>query len=179
MININEFRDYCKANKKLIDLLRSKESIVYDRLSDVFKVLGHIELLIDKYQNIEEEYDTFYEVGFPFLYKQFEEIKIYFNHYFKKNYQEFKNFEPLINYILYLDDLKDTLKEEGLLNERIIKAIDSIDEEIEQILTTKSSYSDEVFDRFNAIIASEIVFKRRVLTTTEIFERIVEELVIQ
>ena len=176
MLDLTEYKEYITANKDLLSFLKEKESIIYDRFSDILKVLGYIDFTIDKYGTIEEEYEVFYEVGFGFLYNQLEEVKLYFDKYFNKSYSEFQIYEPIINYALYLDDLKLTLKEEELMNDDINQAINDVLEMIENILELKNGYNEEVFDEFNAIISSQIRIKRRILTTTEVFERIVEEL---
>ena len=62
------------------------------------------------------------------------------------------------------------------MNDGINQAINDVLEMIENILELKNGYNEEVFDEFNAIISSQIRIKRRILTTTEVFERIVEEL---
>lgn len=176
MIDLTEYKEYCVANEELICLLKENESLIYDRLRDIFKVLGYIDMLVDQYQNVEEEYEVFYESGFPFLFKQFEEVKLYYNKYFQKDYEEFKKYEAVINYALYLDDLKETLKEEELLNDDISKAINEVGEQLDLILSHKLCCTDVDFDRFNATISSEMRFKRRIMTVTEVFARIVEEL---
>lgn len=178
MLDLTEYKEYMTDNKDFLVMLQEKESPIYDRLADVIKVLGYVDFLVDAYEKVEEEYEVFYETGFPFFFNQLEEVKIYYKKYFNSDYSEFKNYDQLINYSLYLDDFKDTLKEEELLNEDIENAIKDIQTQIEEILTEKNGYSDEVFDKFNAILQSEIKFRRRVLTTTEVFERIVEELVL-
>ena len=176
MLDLTEYKEYCVSNEEFIFMLKENSSEIYDRLRDIFKVLGYIDMLVDQYQNIEEEYEVFYETGFPYLYKQLEEVKIYYNKYFNKNYEELKKYESIINYGLYLDDLKDTLIEEELINDHIEEAIKEVAEQIELILSEKLNFDDETFDRFNAIISSEIRFKRRIMTMTEVFSRIVEEL---
>lgn len=176
MLDLTEYKEYCVANEEFIYMLKDNSSIVYERLRDFFKVLGYIDMLTDTYGNIEEEYEVFYETGFPFLYKQLEETKIYYKNYFNSNYEEFSKYESIINYALYLDDLKDTLKEEELINDDIVKAINEVAEQLDLILSNKLNFGEEDFVRFNATISSEIRFKRRIMTMTEVFERIVEEL---
>ena len=70
MLDLTEYKEYCVANEEFIYMLKDNSSIVYERLRDIFKVLGYIDMLTDTYGNIEEEYEVFYETGFPFLYKQ-------------------------------------------------------------------------------------------------------------
>ena len=87
MLDLTEYKEYCVSNEEFIFMLKENSSEIYDRLRDIFKVLGYIDMLVDQYQNIEEEYEVFYETGFPYLYKQLEEVKIYYNKYFNKNYE--------------------------------------------------------------------------------------------
>lgn len=176
MLDLTEYKEYCVANEQFILMLKENDSLIYDRLRNVFKVLGYIDMLVDRYTNVEEEYEVFYETGFPFLYKQLEEVKIYYQKYFNGDYKELQKYETIINYALYLDDLKETLKEEELINDDLTKAIAEVAEQLDLILENKLNFTDDDFVRFNAIISSEIRFKRRIMTIEEVFSCIVEEL---
>lgn len=174
MINITDYKAYIQANYNFLELLRENNSLIYDRLNDLLKVLGFIELLADQNKQIEEELELIFEVGFSFLHEQLEEIKIYYNTYFKKNLIKFKEKELLINYYLYINDLEDTLKEKDLFRDEIKGAFSEIKDDIELCLKDKKEHTIEVFDGYNQIIEQYV--PTGTLTTLEIFAMIVEEL---
>lgn len=174
MININDYKSYIHANYNFIELLRENNSLVYDRLSDLLKVLGFIELLYDQKKPIEEELELIFDVGFSFFHEQFEEIKLYYSTYFKRNFLKFMENELLINYTLYLDDLEEVLKEKKIYDNEIDNSFKEIKQEIDDILRSKKTISIDTLNRYNEII--ELLVPVGTLTTLEIYAMIVEEL---
>ncbi|MCK9470378.1 MAG: hypothetical protein WC006_04875 [Bacilli bacterium] len=174
MINVNDYKSYIHANYNFIELLRENNSLVYDRLSDLLKVLGFIELLYDQKKPIEEELELIFDVGFSFFHEQFEEIKLYYNNYFKRNFLKFMENELLINYTLYLDDLEEVLKEKKIYDNEIDNSFKEIKQEIDDILRSKKNISIDTLNRYNEII--ELLVPVGTLTTLEIYAMIVEEL---
>lgn len=174
MINISDYKSYIHGNYNFLELLRGNNSLVYDRLSDLLKVLGFVELLVDQNKKIDEELEVIFEVGFSYFHEQFEEIKLYYNNYFKKDYHKFKEHELLINYALYLDDLEEVIKEKKLYKAEVAKSFSEIKEEIDAILRGKLSHSIDNFNKYNLIIEQYVPVGT--LTTLEIYAMIVEEL---
>lgn len=174
MINISDYKSYIHGNYNFIELLRENNSLVYDRLSDLLKVLGFIELLDDQKKPIEEELELIFDVGFSFFHEQFEEIKLYYNTYFKRNFLKFQENELLINYTLYLDDLEEVLKEKKLFDNEVGISLQEIKEDIDDILRGKKDITIDTFNRYNEIIEQYVPVGT--YTTLEIYAMIVEEL---
>lgn len=174
MINVQDYKAYVKQNYNFLELLRENNSYIYERLNDVLKVLGYIELLVDDETKVNEDLEVIFEVGFSYLHEQLEEIKVYYNTYFKKDYPLFRQYEQFINYSLYLDDLEEVLKEKKLYTIDTKKAIDEIAAEIENVLVNKFEPNKDLFEKFNNLIEANVPIGT--LTTLEIFGMIVEEL---
>jgi len=176
MINIKDFKSYFLQNYEFIELLRENNSLVYDRLQDLFKILGFIELMVDENKEVEEELEVIFEVGFSYLHEQLEEIKLYYNNYFNGDFLIFKKYEKFINYILYLNDLVEVLKEKAIFTDLTKKVIDDIYNGIESILTNKSKIDEKVIDKYNALLEQNVPVGTH--TTLEIYGMIIEELAI-
>lgn len=174
MINIEDYKAYIKDNENFLELLRKNNSLVYDRLRDLIKVLGYIEFQVDQGKKIEEELKIIFEVGFSFFHEQLEEIKLYFNKYFKRDLSQFLKHELLINYSLYISDLIEVLKEKKKYTDEVKYEFGKVQEEIEEILRDERNETIDTFDRYNQIIESFVPVGT--LTTLEIFALIVEEL---
>lgn len=174
MLNIKDYKLYLKNNKKFLQMLSDKQSIVFDRLDDLFKVLDHIAKLIGKKKPLEEGMDLIFEVGFSYLHEQIEEIKLYYNFYFNDDYEKFKEHEVLINYSLYLDDLEDVLKEKDTYDAETQEVFDLIKEEIDELLANNKKLPPKILQRFNQYV--EELVPVGTLTTLEIYAMIVEEL---
>ena len=175
-IDLTEYKEYMSQNSDFIKMLKDNESLIYNRYEDIIKTISYIDFLVEKYTNVEEEYETFYEVGFGFLYNQLEEVKLYYKNYFNSNYDEFKNYESVMIYALYADDLKETLIEEELYNDTFKDAYNKLLDKVEEVLQNKLEVTDNLFLELDAILETGVRFKRRILTTTEVYAQIVEEL---
>lgn len=176
MINITDYKNYYQDNNDFFLLLIEKQSLVYDRLSDVFKVLGFIEMMVDMSKKVDDELEVIFETGFSYFHEQIEQIKIYFKDYFKGNFTKFASYSQLINYSLYLDDLTEALQEKGMLNKESKEAITAIGQEIENILIKHGKYSLEDIDRYDLILQGVVDCSAPLYTTQEIYAMIVEEL---
>lgn len=174
MIDLDDYRSYMMQNFNFIELLRDNNSPVIARLEDVTKVLGFIEEMASAQETIEEEFEVIFEAGFAYFHEQLEEIKIYYHRFFQKDYLSFKRYETLINYNLYLGDLKDVLVEQKMLTDELDKEIKSLSEEIEDFIDKKRAYDAGLFDSYDARLAAQL--PRSILTTQEIYALIAEEL---
>ncbi|HNZ77352.1 MAG TPA: hypothetical protein PLH44_02620 [Bacilli bacterium] len=176
MINIEDYKSYYQDNHDFFALLIENNSLVYDRLSDVFKVLGFIEMMVDMYKKIDEELEIIFETGFSYFHEQIEQIKIYYKDYFKGNFIKFERYAQLINYNLYLDDLKEALNEKELLNNETKEGLTELEQEIENILVKQEKFNDDDINRFDLMVGELVNSSEPIYTTQEIFAMIVEEL---
>lgn len=176
MINIEDYKAYLYQNHNFIELLKENNSLIYDRLEDVFKVLNFIELMVDASKPLEEELEIIFEVGFSYLHEQIEEIKVYYHRVFNNNYSLMQKYESLINYSLYLSDLEEVLKEKNLYNEQTGNTINSVIEKIEKTIMDQQNFEEDIYDHFNHMLEQNI--NANVLTTLQIYGLIVEELAI-
>lgn len=170
----NDYSSWYVQNKGLFEELFKNDSIIYTQLNDVIKVLNHIATL--NKNDIDEELEVFKDTGFAYLFTKVEEVKYYLKYYFNDNMTKFLVYEPLINYALYLDDLKDTLQENEMYNHEAKKSFDDIHHEIETIIKEKHDYSNDYLDKYNTVVLSVVPSDFELLTIPEIFGRIVEEM---
>lgn len=174
MLEIEDYKAYLLQNYNFIDDLRSANSLLYERLDDVFSVLEYIEERFTKYQKVEEELEVIFEVGFSFLHEQIEELKNLIRLYFQNDPIGLRKYEHLLNYHLYLSDLTDALKEKEQYNNDVKNALLSIEEDIDNILREKKDFDDSTLMRFNTLVEENV--KVGTFSTLEIFSQIREEL---
>ena len=106
------------------------------------------------------------------------EVELIMDKYFDNNMHQFLNFEPIINYSLYLNDLKEALIEEEEYSKDIEEEINGINNVIENLLKDKRMFSDKLIDEFDNRILSVYDSTLNVLTTPEVYNKIYEELLI-
>ena len=106
------------------------------------------------------------------MHEQLEETKLCYEKYFRRNIAW--EYDALVNYLLYLSDLEDTLKDKDLYNDETRGVIRGITEKIENIIREQKPSEPEIFDEFNILLEGYIPVGT--LTTLEVFALIGEEL---
>ncbi|HBP26203.1 MAG TPA: hypothetical protein DD618_04555 [Acholeplasmatales bacterium] len=176
MIDTKDYRAYLKQNREWLQMLKANQSIVYERLEDVFNVLEDIDERAAKYAKIEEEYEVIFEAGFLYLHKQLETAKTIYSAYFHNDYFAFRRYEKAVNYLLYLDDLEDVLDEKEKFHGEIKDLIRNTYEKIENIIAAGGFYDDSVLDESDVVL---LPYLKGILTTIEVYALVAEEMEIQ
>jgi hypothetical protein len=174
MVNTSDYEAYLKQNEELLNLLKQNHSYVYDRFADVLLTLNHISDRVKKYKKIEEELEVVFDVGFSFFHEQWEIIGMIYEKYFKRDIILFSSYASIINYLLYLDDLEETLKEKEKLSDEAKTNIKELYELLEQKLILLLPIEQTLLDDCDLRLAPYI--PDGTLTTVEIYAMIVEEL---
>lgn len=178
MIQSKDYLSYVAGNKDLLHLLENNNSILYYHLKDVIYVCDYINNFFRKNKKNDSNDDlvVIFETGFKYLYEQLEQIKIYFEKYFNKDYFLFKNYELLINYALYIDDFTECLAEKEHLTAHRKNILSTLAKDIDKLIIEKASWTDQDIDQFNQIINSCLPSNIEILTTEDIFASIAEEI---
>jgi len=176
MIASKDYKSYLSANDKLFEIIDEHIPVLHDRFHDVIIVLNYICTLEDNNEPIEEELEVIFETGFSYLHEQLEIIKIYYKNYLNEKLEDFLKYDKAINYILFLDDLTETLSEKNLLTDSAEKAFIELGKKLDKIIMNKENFTNEDIDTINAIVDSHIAHTDEVYTTDYIFSLIVDEL---
>lgn len=171
---INDYKNWFQKKQEFMHHLYHHDSVIMHRIINVLITLDYISNLPEAELN--EDYDVIFEEGYKYLFNTIGEVEIYLNKYFDNNFHKFLDYEELINYTLYLNELKTTLLEQGELNEDTNKEISNMQSEIDVILVHKYPYSHELLDEFDARLLSTFESSPHHLTVPEVYDRIAEEL---
>ena len=105
-----DFASWKIENTQIIEQFDKNSSVIYERLEPVYEVLNHIyDMVVDK-NEIDEDLETIFQVGFNYLNSQFEIIKIYFETLFQSKCEDFDEYSGLIVLLLYIYDLRTDLE---------------------------------------------------------------------
>lgn len=160
----------------LLQTLEEKDFLLAHRFQDLTKVLDYIVTLYEGSKKIEEDFEVIFEVGYVFLYHQLEDFKNYFSMYLDSDYTLLKQYDTLINYTLYLDDLYQVLQDKDSFSEEQKKVFLNVQTTIEEILKNKSTVTETTFEEFNNSLEEVLLHTTDTITTLEVFEQIIEEL---
>lgn len=111
----SEFDSWKNENQALYDELREHETVLSDRFYPVFAVLEHIESQVrEQKMAFDEDLRKIFDVGLAFLHDQFETCKMYLETNFKGDLHAFLDFETVVHYILYVEDVRYELREKAI-----------------------------------------------------------------
>lgn len=180
MIAIDDYKNYYYGNLELINLLKNNKYVMYERFKDVIYILDFIANNYEKYKGHESapDFEDIFEIGFSHFHSELEQVKLYFEHYLKKDQFLLKKYDALINLSLYIDDFVEGLNEKEYLTKDREKRLKKVLTEIEDIVSNKKEWDDSLFDRFNEEISACVPFKVEINTTQELLFKIAEEIMI-
>ena len=170
---INDYKSWFNKKQEFLHHLYHHDSIVMHRIINIIFVLDYIASLDEKELN--EDYDVIFEEGYKYLYETIGEVEIYLTKYFDDNMHKYLEYEELINYTLFLNEIKTALLEHGDLNEKTNQEISDIQKEIEEILIYKKPFQNKL-EEYDARLLSTYESKSYHLTTPEVYNEIAEEL---
>lgn len=137
-------------------------------------VLDYVDQLVREHSRIDEELEVIFDAGFSYFHEQWELLQMIYQQYFHHDIISFNIYSPLINYLLYLDDLEETLADKDLLTDERKEEIREMYGIIEEKLINKTSFDISLFDDFDFRLQG--IIPDGLMTTMEIFSMIVEEL---
>ncbi len=147
---LKEYQSWYLENKDFYDHLVSHGSVLHTRFYPVYDVLLYLYNQYKDLDTLDEDIDKIMQVGLEYIFQQFFTCKIYLEKYFNANFHEFLKYDQIINYLLFIDDLRYELVEQKVnFNE---KELDQLIDELESIVSEKK----ELPENINMYIDSKI-----------------------
>ena len=145
---VKEYNQWLKENQNFILHLKNHNSSLYSRVVPMYEVLNFLSM--ESTENglvLDEDLLKIFHVGLEYLHSQVEICKIYLDKNFKNDFHKFLEYDNVIVYILYLEDLRYEIKENNLeLNEKIMNSLidylEDILEKQEGVLDNTQLYVD-------------------------------------
>lgn len=148
---VKEYNSWLKENQHFILHLEKHDSSLYSRVMPIYKVLN---FLSSEYQDngmeFNEDIVKIFQIGLEYLHSQISTCKLYYEKFFNQNFHDFIAYDSIVNYILFVEDLRYELEEnKAQLNE---KAINELMDYLEKIMELKAG----VPENFNLYVDSEV-----------------------
>lgn len=150
-----EFDSWKNENQDFYEELQEHEAVLFDRFYPVFAVLEQIEKqVMDQTLKMDEDLQKIFDVGLAFLHDQFESCKIYLETTFQNDFHAFLEYEKVINFVLFVEDVRYELQEKNAdyddtAAEELLDKLEGIITEHQPIDENLGLYVD---DRVNALI---------------------------
>ena len=151
----SEFVSWKTENADLLEELREHEAVVFDRIYPVLEVLNQMEKRVGSGSlPMDADLRKIFDVGFAFLSEQVDTCRMYLETYFKNDLHAFLEYESVINYVLFVEDVRYELEEKNVKYDE--DAAEALLDELERVIAEKQPVSENlglyVDDRVNRII---------------------------
>ncbi len=176
---IREYKSWLSEKQAFIDHLKSHDSTLYARIMPVYEVLNYLSDELKDQMN--EDLQKIMQVGFEYLYTQIDTCQLYLDKIFNQDFHVFLDYDRIIAYILYLEDLRYELHEHQIEGHEIV--IDRLTKELEEMMETRSDIPESINlyldNEINQIIDKDISFHSIIDIFVEIAETLGIELYLE
>lgn len=147
-----DFASWKIENNDIIEEFNKNNSVIYERLEPVYVVLNHIYEMVVEKQDVDEDLETIFQVGFNYLNTQFEIIKIYFETLFQSKCEDFVNYSEMILFLLYIFDLRTDMDNNDINSD--IEELNELEENIENMIMERRDDHDFINSKMNEVLAN-------------------------
>ncbi len=141
---LKDYANWKMDHVAFIEQLKSDETVLYQRIEPVYAVLDKIYAKSVKEEDIDEDLETVFQIGFNYLHGQITLIRLYRDKLFGEDHERFVRFSPLIGYLLSIQDLRTDL--EDYEEELDLSGLDDVESLIETMIAegdTRFEYAGE------------------------------------
>lgn len=135
MVNKLIWRDFASwriENDSMLKQLKENDNYIYSRLEPIYAVVNHIYDSVCTEEHLDEDLENIFEIGFNYLDRRFQVIKIYYETLFKSNCDDFKEYTEMVYYLIYLTDLREDLESHDY--DPNMEELEYVEEEIENMI---------------------------------------------
>ena len=135
MVNNLIYRDYASwriENHNMLKQLKDNDNYIYSRLEPIYAVVNHIYDSVCSEEQLDEDLENIFEIGFNYLDRRFNVIRIYYETLFKSNCADFQEYTEMVYYLVYLTDLREDLESHGY--DPDMEELEYVEAEIENMI---------------------------------------------
>lgn len=152
---LKDYASWKIENFEILKKFKENNNVIYQRLEPVFLVLDYIYDLACGDQELDEDLDTIFDIGFNYINAQFNVIKIYYESLFQSNCDDFEDYSEMLLFLIYIFDIRTDLENHGYDSD--LDALNNAETYIENMIMERREDYDYVRDLLNEAFKS--VFK--------------------
>lgn len=159
MVNNLIYRDYASwriENYKMLKQLKDNDNYIYSRLEPIYAVVDHIYDSVCSEEQLDEDLENIFEIGFNYLDRRFNVIKIYYETLFKSNCDAFQEYTEMVYYLIYLTDLREDIESHDF--DPDMEELEYVEAEIENMIMERRKDFLYIKDLLNSKL--KLVFEK-------------------
>lgn len=139
---LKDYASWKMENHVIIDTFRNNNNMIYERLEPIYLVLEHIYDMACEKQDLDEDLETIFTIGFNYLHSQFSVIKIYFESLFQSNCEDFGEYHEMLLFLMYIYDIRTDLENHDLDSD--FETLNTVETYIENMIMERRKDYDYV-----------------------------------
>lgn len=150
----DDYASYLDECTEIIKMMKTSNSPLLLIINDVMTVTDSIYTKYTKKQKLDEDTEEIFSLGFSYLSSVLSDIKTYYEDYFDKSIDKLNRYSSLIISLIMLNDFKDFLEVEDVMNDDLQKEIEELAFKIDGILANNKQYDEEILSEVEYLIDS-------------------------
>lgn len=170
----SDFRSWYLENADLFEHLHGHNTILFSHIKDIIDSLAIISDMQEV--DIDSDLETIFDTGYAYLYNYVSILKNYLNNCFDNNFHRLLDYDTVLSYIFYVNDLKELLVEKDKYSDEIRLEFEDVLTTLEDILVNKKKYDDEFIKKIDNRLLLIMSNEEDFLTVPEIFTNVRDRL---
>ncbi len=144
---LKDYASWKMENYEMLEEFKHNDNPIYERLEPVYAVLENLYEMACREEELDEDLENIFVVGFEYLFSQLNVTKIYFETLFKSNCDEFEDYSEMVLFLLYIFDLRTDLESHDIDSDII--ALNDTETYIENMIMERRTDFDFVRNMMN------------------------------
>ena len=144
---LKDYASWKIENHVMLETFKENNNVIYQRIEPVYVVLEHIYDLACNDAEIDEDYETIFEIGFNYLHSQLNVIKIYYEKLFQSDCDDFVEYSEMLLFLLYIFDIRTDLENHDFDSD--LETLNSTETYIENMIMERRSDFNYTRDMMN------------------------------
>lgn len=147
---LKDYASWKMENYEMLEQFKQNGNPIYDRLEPVYVVLENLYEMACSNEQLDEDLENIFNIGFQYLYSQLNLTKIYFENLFKSACDDFEEYSEMLLFLLYIFDLRTDLESHDLDSD--LEVLNNTETYIENMIMQRGHDYDFVRDMMNETI---------------------------
>jgi len=149
---LDEFilKDYASwkiENHVILDTFRNNNNMIYERLEPVYLVIEYIYDLACEQEELDEDLEAIFNIGFNYMHSQYSVIKIYFESLFQSKCEDFEEYHEMLLFLMYIFDVRTDLENHDINSD--LESLNTAETYIENMIMERRKDFDYVRNLMN------------------------------
>ena len=144
---LKDYASWKIENHVILDTFRNNNNMIYERLEPVYLVIEYIYDLACEQEELDEDLEAIFNIGFNYMHSQYSVIKIYFESLFQSKCEDFEEYHEMILFLMYIFDIRTDLENHDINSD--LESLNTAETYIENMIMERRKDFDYVRNLMN------------------------------